>query len=708
MNRVALVLLVLVGLGAAAWLSLADSGRDERRRADPAQARATPSPPHAEPALAPALEVEPEVLAPSADEGRRAAGDDRPRIAGRVRPAGGLPPGESVRVKAEVFVGRVNAAPPQHVAVEVAPDGAFELRVARDARYALLEVDSELLYQAEPVRALPGATDVVLAPVALAVVHGRVRLPPGVTEYGMESVQLSCRPELASGDAREPIASAAGFRWPHESRSASDGTYALTHLPSGVDLVIEATSDWKATWRGRVNALGPGERREVGIALELEPGCVAGTVEWADGRPAERFRVMVRDDARGFTFGHGDDAFEDGRFVQCGVDGPSDIEVTAWKGDVRGHASIEDVHPGTTGLRFVLEARPVYALRGTVVDSRQRPVRSFKVTTRTASGRVESRSFSSGSFALEALDPGELQVWIEADDHLPASQRVVVGPVTEPLRSVLAAAGRIRGTVVDPRGRPVAGARVGVQPAPVRSYARDYWTADPTGRFDVAAASSAVSILATGAGFAPSAPVELSVGAGELLDGVVLPLREPGRLLGRVLDPDGRPLAGVSISSQCGPAHDAAESGADGEFAFEGLPPDTASVRAMREDGTFVRASVAVVAGLTATVELRFVRPDPVRVEGRITRGGEPVACAVAITSSSGSAYTDSGPDGSFHTTLPHPGAWTISVWSRADRPRVIEGTLVTEIVVPDADVHVVELDLDALRPLTSFDELGY
>jgi hypothetical protein len=792
MKRVALVGLVLVALAIAGALLLDDGRRGPRAPQSPGTPRgveeSSMAPAELEPAASvPAPEPAAAPLAATGDGGRSAARDDRPRIAGHVRVAGGYPAAERARIVAEIFVGRENDGRTLHERVDVAHDGSFELRVPYSARHALLAVDAELLYQPEAVEALPGATDVVLDALYLAELHGRVLPPLGTSLDEVKRVRLKLSPD----GIQLP-----GQTWPLADTPAADGSYRFTCLPVDVELGLAATSPWGPDWSTRIEPLAPGERRELAIALdagitlagrvidehgapvddawvrakpavqatarrsypvrevaaddrtgadgafemtglprgawELEVsrrnsasgperlvdgtrgdvrdivlavergGCVTGTVEWPDGRPAEQFTLLVEQEN---VVG---DAHRGGRFEQCGIGAETcALQVHAEEDGLEGKGRIEGVRAGQRGIRIVLDARQVFALRGTVRDTDGKLVDRFQIVASNGR-RARSISAAGGSFFIDGLDSGEWRVEAKSDDHLAASQEVLVGPSTEPLTFALRTAGRVRGIVLDPAGQPAEAELRITSRKGWRSFEESRSATDGEGRFDVGAVTSPLALVATREGHASSEPVELSVAGGASRDGVVLRLREPCRLEGRVLDAEGRPAAGERVGVHFDEDFHEVETDAHGGFALEGLPPDPCEVIVFRDDGAFVRERITLGAG-TTSIELRYQPADPVLVRGTLTRAGRPVACILTFSSSSGFARAESGPDGRFEVTLRRPGAWRVGAVLDLDpdsgEPRDLRAA---DVVLPDAESHELVLDLDAMRPITSFDELTY
>jgi len=445
-----------------------------------------------------------------------------------------------------------------------------------------------------------------------------------------------------------------------------------------------------------------GDARDLVLSV-VRGGCVAGTVVWADGTAAKEFDVAL--DAPSASKW---DSCSAGRFELCGVaEDTYDLEVTAERTGVRGKAHLSGVHPGQADLRLVLAAEAVLQLSGTVVDSEGQAIEKGYAFAFDGE-HAESDSVADGRFDIDGLTAGQWEIEITAKGFQSATQDVVVGPKTAPLSFVLRDAGRVRGTVVDARGRPVAKATVKAETELGLDDGVDVRT-DGEGRFELDAASTSLFVHAICAGYGASESLELAVGSGRTRDGVLLRLREACRLTGRVLDAEGRAVERAHVFVT-GASSDVVKSDARGEFTFEDLAPGKVQVSARLEaNGASLRAPAELVGGRTTTIELRFEREDPVRIRGRITRGGNALAVPLWFVSNGGDADARSGDDGSFEVTLPRPGAWKCAVWlgAEATQPHP-DDVFVLDFVVPDVENHELALDVDAMRHATSFEEISY
>ena len=504
-----------------------------------------------------------------------------------------------------------------------------------------------------------------------------------------------------------------------ESMTDAEGRFALRQVSRDVTRVsTRYAADLARGGHATIDCRG-GDVHDVLIEI-LRGACIEGTVEWPDGSAAQRFLVTAsgpdsfgRDDAVG------------GSFRMCRLtDGPHVVEVHATRADVAGSARVMDVRPGAAPLRIVLEEASAFELHGTVVNAHGDPIGAdIEAASPGTTRRARATTFHDGSFVLSGLEEGEWRIEASARGHQTGSERVRVGPGAAPsLRFVLGDSGRIRGTVVDGAGAPLRGARIQgdeVIWTPKTDVAPENAT-DDKGRFEVEVSATRVSLFATKEGFAPSSSVELAVDPGATVEDVVLVLRASCRVTGRVLDEQGHPLSRARVH----PARDwragASETDARGVFELADLPPGTMTLVAMHPqlDDATASAEVVLVAGRDSSVELRFERRDPVRVHGRITRGGQALAVDVFFQSRGFEARAVSGPDGRIEVELQRPGNWSGRMAPQSERECLqalddLAGLSQCdlrsfELLVPDADELAFELDFDTLKRVTSLDELGY
>lgn len=387
-------------------------------------------------------------------------------------------------------------------------------------------------------------------------------------------------------------------------------------------------------------------------------------------------------------------------------DGAYTLLVKAKATGVVGSARLEGVRPGSRDLRIVLEPRASFELAGMVVDEAGEPVPEGYVFA-TSGEDPETEDVAEGRFAFASLPGGSWRLEIQAKGFLSTSQSVSLGPGTGALRFVLQRSGVVRGTVLDPRGEPVANAQIVLEEGWLTSIDL---RSDAEGRFELQAPTTRMHLSASSPGHGASEVLEVAVDSRGVVDGIVLRLRDACGLRGQVLDAEGHAVAGAQIHAGLGATHAFEASDALGAFAFADLPPGRANVVArLAQDGACARATVELRAGATNALELRFDAADPVRVRGRIVRAGVAHAGELLFFSSGGTARATSAADGTFEVLLRRPGAWQCALWlgepGTDPQPADVRAL---DFVVPDVETHELVLDVDEMHGIASFDELGY
>lgn len=472
-----------------------------------------------------------------------------------------------------------------------------------------------------------------------------------------------------------------------EPLTDSEGRFSISKASRSVTLV--RTDSWRLLRQGQASVAGPGDRHD--LVLRVERGVsIEGRVRWPDGAAVEEFRVVAygASGVRG-TIGSA------GHFRIEVPAGRQRLELLAERDGIVGTAEVE-VEPHAAPLDLVLESGSTLELRGTVVDLQDRPMPTFRVYASLYPKPASiSHEGSEGRFRLVGLSPGRWFVSVRAEGHQRADQRVDVPlPPGEELRFVLPASTWITGQVLDAASRPVARAWVGDEreASMASHWAPDGQTSDANGRFRIELTWPSGRLVAKANGHAPSEPVSFEGGA----EGVVLRLREACRVEGRVLDERGRPVAGARVGVASLFPLRPVSSDAHGNFVLDDLPPGPAQLTASdpERSGTYASASIALAPGHATTCELRFVALDPVRLSGRITRAGQPLAARLHWSAPSFYRTCESGADGRFELELQSPGEWSVSVVTLGQPEERRAGTF----PVPDAEEHSLALEFESLR----------
>ena len=209
------------------------------------------------------------------------------------------------------------------------------------------------------------------------------------------------------------------------------------------------------------------------------------------------------------------------------------------------------------------------------------------------------------SYAGAPPDAAEIRVHIQHPDYARETNDFAVPPIQAlfdgSAKKVLERGVEIAGTVLDNDGKPVAGARVST--VETTHVVNDYGVTtktDAAGKFRLAHVPNRepATVTVTAAGHAPEMfEVDVTKGVPPA-QSVVL---SPGRTIrGRVVDPDGRPLEGVTLLVRgCRNKHSInpkATSDNDGKFAIKDAPPDEVRFHVFK-DGYTYRMDVALTAG---------------------------------------------------------------------------------------------------------------
>jgi protocatechuate 3,4-dioxygenase beta subunit len=221
-----------------------------------------------------------------------------------------------------------------------------------------------------------------------------------------------------------------------------------------------------------------------------------------------------------------------------------------------------------------------------------------------------------GAFRIGALREGQV-VRVEAakEGYIDGAADGVRAPGEEPVVVVLRPAATISGRVVDARGRPVPEAAV--RPSfrarlPGTGFFQAV-TADDQGSFELTGVPPGlVALEAAAAGNQGSAPVVLELQPGERREGVEIVLEEGAAVTGRVLSPDGLPVAAAVVTATLDDGEsfvtDPSElTGPDGRFTLDTLAPGRVVLEAHRDGYAPGRAELELDLG-GATVDVQLER----------------------------------------------------------------------------------------------------
>jgi hypothetical protein len=530
--------------------------------------------------------------------------------------------------------------------VDSAADGSFELAALTPGKLSVLAEHAGFV--AGDTGELELADGAVLADVVVRLsrgggVAGTVTFPDG-KPAARASVTVY---EPATGGKRRRDLDGES----HSTATEADGSFALTGLGAGPYRVVAHHAE-------RADPSDPDEAAANAAIAELN---------LSDDVPIETNAVRVN-----------------GKVVR--------IDTRVWL------ATREDVAANSQSLALVLQPPP--GLAGRVVDEKGAPIRRFIASAIPdwGSGTVLDRSVhalavegETGEFALGGVPAGTWRVSIEAEGYVQAGEKpLAVVPLAQELVVTLGSAGKIRGIVVDPLGQPVAKARVTRHASgdknPWARVGRDEGaTSDAQGAFVIDEVSAGTwELSASAEAWAKSAATPVMVESGADVSGIVVTLRRGGTITGEVFAAAGEHVAGRTVQMFSLEAGDSRSATVDEKQRFTServtpgayqvvLQPDMSALEALADAGgedanpadflaKMKMTSCTVVEGETTHVVLGAPPKNPVRVFGRITRGGEPVPkCALVVLNEGADMmqnlrFGKVDADGRYEVTLNLPG----------------------------------------------------
>jgi protocatechuate 3,4-dioxygenase beta subunit len=630
----------------------------------------------------------------------------------------------------------------QSRAARVDAEGRYELRAAACSQVHALALDSD------------ACADYTRGGIELA--QGELRTLDITLELGATlrgTVQDDRGQVLAGAKVRAAESAMWGFAAGSRAEVESDenGRFVLAHVPAGRSLIVAEKDGYLTSEVQRVELVDREDR--AGLVLELGRGAsLSGRVRFSDGAPAAGGTVRVSFDLEammGAGAGNAQRGAEGkavadaaGEFEVTGLGkGPFTIEASLARKSADGveepwSAKLTKVAPDSHGLELTLAAP--CALSGRVLAPDGTPVERFHLAL-TLPGAVffdpgksrgENVVDAQGQFRVRGLEPGKWQVQAGADGFGPMAPLEVLLPRAAdeaPLVLTLQPEASVAGSVLDPDGRPLAGARV-TTPSDLTETIRRMRDAsgvpqtlsDAEGRFVLTGLGPSVkAILATHERFAPSEALALELAPGEKITDVSLRLQRGARVTGEVYDKVGVRADGVQIVAQNRGTFETSMSRTDGngEFAFEHLAAGPWTITAMMNEAAAAGAPDSLESTASFLDNLRMEMVDlaegeekhvvlgappeaPVTVHGIVRHGKEPVTQGLVSFMPDGMKSMQSmkmaslGGDGTFTVKLDAPGAYIVSVQASEGGGGMQQNTVEFRERVPEAEEHRLELEL--------------
>lgn len=524
--------------------------------------------------------------------------------------------------------------------------------------------------------------------------------------------------------------------------SGADGTFELPAVALGSVLV---TAKREGLLGGDPLKVDVADGATVeGLVVTLGEGnSIRGTLTWADGKPASGARIDVEFDkshlvgmeslnaARGASGKATSDAA--GHFTVSGLGvgpftvkaevlppmdpalqteaAPKTAESRSEREKLMHRARVDEVKPGTQELALVLAAPTI--LRGHVVDKAQQPIKTGHVkATTVGSGMLKNFgqeqaeatvNKENGEFVITLTRNGAWSLVVSAEGYADSEPIEVTLPRKageSALVVTLEKSGIVMGLVLDPQGVRVPGATVEISTGDpdwmrVLSNAMSPTAkSDTAGKFTLDGVKPGhLALVASSKDWARSLDVPLDLAPGETRDGVVLTLREGGRLTGEVYE-NGKPGASMLVQVTLLKTYSqrAAFSDAAGRFDVPHLEAGSYQVVALHTgalegatDGAdsnpaemlskMKMASADIKDGEVTHVVLGAPPKDPVHVHGRVMHAGAPYTGAMIVFMGESkdvlASMKSSGvaADGSYSVELESPGHYAVMVQRTSGKP---------------------------------------
>jgi len=359
--------------------------------------------------------------------------------------------------------------------------------------------------------------------------------------------------------------------------------------------------------------------------------------------------------------------------------------------------------------------RDEHALRGKVESDSLIDFTGLRVevTYELPSGREEHSEpiAPDGSFEIRGLPSRICLMRVAGEAFLGSGWRRIALPEDEGREHVFLVKpmAHLAGTVTDPEGRPIEGARVYAKPNSIDLPDRTTHTSEQ-GEFSFHVAPGGTTLLVSAMDFSlVSLPFELT--PGEHIEGLEVTLLTGSKIQGRIVNADGsgnaegrvllRSVDRPGVQGEIGPDE-------EGYFVFTGIDAGRWEMLLLEKGDTPFTASdrlrFQVPDGELVTVELRAGRFGAHQARGTLTRGGRGVELAEIeaetldpIARVYGPGFSDE--EGGFLLFAP-PGEYEIRVRTDAGmdyrfRRTVSEDGVIPPIELPSGAVHGIVLNPD-------------
>jgi peroxiredoxin/5-hydroxyisourate hydrolase-like protein (transthyretin family) len=382
--------------------------------------------------------------------------------------------------------------------------------------------------------------------------------------------------------------------------SDAHGRFRLSQLQAGeynVALNLEGKQGEQYTARALVLNVAEGEEKK-DLVLKLETGgLVTGKVLRPNGKPAAQVPVGVYGPARPRSGAAVQSTLTDSDgMYQLRVPAGEQFVYVQLEGDGMRTLTVKEGESAQADFLLKQDPEPT-VLQGTVLDPEGKPVEGAVVKAQGKDARFyirsEAETDEAGRFKIVIHSPSDaLALEVRKGDLYAASIDPDADGDTE-IRTVRGGLVTLGGVVRDVQGRPIPGAQILLmrrQNGTGRSVAEV--RTDAQGRYRFADQfpnrEYMVSAVANGYGSKHTTDRLMPKKGENLTFPIVTLIKADQSLMGRVVDENGKPMAGVQVSSQADDRETTTD--AQGKFRLTGLPKGKIPVLARKGDVYLTRA----------------------------------------------------------------------------------------------------------------------
>ncbi len=367
--------------------------------------------------------------------------------------------------------------------------------------------------------------------------------------------------------------------WPdrelHHAVTGPDGRFEIVDLPEQtLDLWIWGSTFAPLSRRGIVL---PADREVVDLGtFRLQPGAtIEGRVADRQGTPIPGAVIGLRSQDTPVT-----ESGRDGRFVVHGLSLDSELYVSVCR---PGYQTFSGWLAASAPEAAHVILEPAARVDGRVLSPDGSPIAGAKVrASLDGSGRswlstaapcqpsdfAERTTDAHGGFSVEDLSPGAVSLWVMAEGHpkevlnVEAGASSAPGVSTSPLTVTLRPGAVLAGRILDPAGRPVSGAAIS-DDSNIHGHPRAL--SGPDGTYRLAGVAAGARSIGVSHPDHEHMSKTLRIAPGENRFDAKLARIPRYPIRGRVLSPDGQPVAGARVVSN---GKVAAATAADGSFVL--------------------------------------------------------------------------------------------------------------------------------------------